>query len=435
MKKNIRRAGLFAVGMLFALSSAAQGETLAEAVDQVIQTNPQVRSQVHNRLARDQEVVQAKAGYYPTLDVNAAAGYAEDSKPTDGERDPYEAAISLRQNVFRGFADQGEVARQEARVRSSAYLLQGTSQDLALNAARVYLNVLRKQELKNIADENLEIHLRIADQIRLRSDSGVGSQADTEQIQGRLALAQTNVVVAETNLLDAQTEYLAVVGRLPGDLTMPLPPNSRMPESLEEATLAALEANPVLKSAMADLEAREQQYEVAKAPYYPILDIELDQRWEDDIDRIDSEREYWSALGRVRYNLFNGWRDQGRKAETLELVSEAREIKNNTERQVVESMRLSWMAYMSVMDRVDYLRNYIDSATATARAYSKQFDIGKRTLLDVLDGEAEAINARVDFVDAEFDGLFAQYRILNATGQLVDSLGLQYPEEALVAEE
>ncbi len=433
MIKKISRAGLVACGLFFVLTSTSQGETISEAVDQVIQTNPQVRAQVHNRLARDQEVVQARSGYFPTLDVNAAAGYAEDSKPIDQERDPYEATISLRQNVFRGFADQGEVARQEARVRSSAYLLQGTSEDLALNASRVYINVLRNQELKNIADENLEIHLRIADQIRLRSDSGVGSQADSEQIQGRLALAQSNVVIAETNLLDAQTEYLAVIGQLPSDLTMPLPPNSRMPASLEDATLAALEANPILKSAMADLEAREQQYEVAKAPYYPILDIELDQRWEDDLDRIDSEREYWSALGRVRYNLFNGWRDQGRKAETLEQVSEAREIRNNTERQVVESMRLSWMAYMSVLDRIDYLRNYITSARSTAEAYAKQFDIGKRTLLDVLDAEAEAINAQVDFVDAEFDGVFSQYRILNATGQLVDSFGLKWPEEAMVS--
>ncbi len=430
--KHYKRAGLIACGMVLALYNISQGETISEAVDQVIQTNPRVRAQVHNRLARDQEVVQARAGYYPSLDVDAAAGFAEDSKPVDQSRDPYEATIGLRQNLFRGFADQGEIARQEARVKSSAYLLQGTSEDLALNASRVYINVLRKQELKNIADENLEIHLRIADQIRLRSDSGVGSQADSEQIQGRLALAQSNVVIAETNLLDAQTEYLAVVGHLPMDLTRPASPDSLMPDSLEDATLKAISANPILKSAMADLEARQQQYEVAKAPYYPILDIELDQHWEDDLDRIDSEREYFSALGRVRYNLFNGWRDQGRKAETLELVSEAREIKNNTERQVVESMRLSWMAYMSVLDRIDYLRNYITSSNATAEAYAKQFDIGKRSLLDVLDAEAEAINARVDLVDAEADGLYAQYRILNATGSLVEAFGLQWPEEALV---
>lgn len=435
MIKKISRSGLLACGLVIALSAPSQGETISEAVDKVIQTNPRVQSQIHNRLARDQEVVQARAGYYPTLDGYAAGGWANYREPIEDDLNPYEAGFSLRQNVFRGFADQGEIARQEARVASSAYLLQGTSEDLALDTARVYINVLRKQELKQIADENLEIHLRIADQIKLRSDSGVGSQADTDQINGRLALAQSNVVIAETNLQDARSEYLAVVGNLPMDLTQPLPPSSRLPNSLEEATLAALGSNPILKSAAADLEARQQQYEVAKAPYYPILDIELDQRWDEDISLSEGERDWFSALGRVRYNFFNGFRDQGRKAETLEQVSEAREIKNNTERQVVESMRLSWMAYMSVLDRIDYLRNYMKSSRSTAIAYAKQFDIGKRTLLDVLDAEAEAVNARADLVDAEADGLFAQYRMLAATGQLVDTFGLAWPEQAMVDEE
>jgi len=432
MIKQINRAGLLACGILLALSGTSQGETIAEAVDQVIQTNPQVRSQVHNRLAREQEVVQAKSGYYPTLDINGAAGWAEHQEPIDESLNPYEATISLRQNVFRGFADKGEIARQETRVKSSAYALQGTSENLALSASNAYLDVLRNQELKKVAEENLEIHLRIADQIKLRGDSGVGSQADTEQIQGRLALAQSNVVIAGTNLHDAESNYLAVIGHLPAELMKPAAPNNLMPASLEDATLQAIGANPILKAAMADLDARQLQYEVAKAPYYPIFDIEVDQRWDDDISRVEGKRDYLLALGRVRYNLFNGFRDQGRKAETLELVSEAREIKNNTERQVVESMRLSWMAYTSVLDRIEYLRNYINSSKLTAEAYAKQFDIGRRTLLDVLDAEAEAVNARIDLIDAEYDGLYSQYRILNATGGLVQAFGLQWPEEALV---
>ena len=433
--KLVSKTGLFACGMVMLASSTSWGETISEAVDQVIQTNPQVRAQVHNRLARDQQVVQAKSGYYPTFDINAAAGWAEHQEPEEESLNPYEATLSLRQNVFRGFADQGEIDRQQARVKSSAYALQGTSENLALNSSRAYLDVLRNQELKKLAEENLEIHLRIADQIKLRGDSGVGSQADTEQIQGRLALARSNVVIAETNLNDAQSNYLAVIGHLPSDLIKPEAPLDLMPGALEDATLLAIGNNPILKAAGADLEARQQQYEVAKAPYYPILDIEVDQRWDDEISRVEGKRDYLLAMGRVRYNLFNGFQDEGRKAETLELVSEAREIKNNTERQVVESMRLSWMAYMSVLDRMDYLQNYIAASTATAKAYAKQFDIGKRTLLDVLDAEAEAVNARIDLVNAEYDGLYAQYRILAATGGLVDAFGLQWPEEALVEEE
>lgn len=437
MIKKISRAGLLACGMILALSVTSQGETISEAVDQVIQSNPNIRSQAYNRLATDNEVTQALAGYFPTLDGYIAGGYADYTKPVDDELDPFEAGIELRQNVFRGFADQGEIERQQARVRSSAYLVQSSSENIALDASRVYINVLRTQELLNIAEENLEIHLRIADQIKLRSESGVGSQADTDQIQGRLALAQSNVVIADTNLSDAESEYLAVVGHLPRDLTQPLPPNSRMFDSLQDATLSALSTNPTLKSALADLEARYQQYEVSKAPFYPIIDLELDWRWDEDISvsTVTGEREWFQALARARYNFFNGFRDQGRKAETLELVNEAREIKNNTERQVVESMRLSWMAYMNVLDRIEYLRNYVESSRSTATAYAKQFDIGKRTLLDVLDSEAEAIQSRADLIDAESDGLFAQYRILAATGQLVDSFGLAWPEEAMVDEE
>jgi len=435
MIKKVSRAGLLTCGFLLTLGGAVQGETIAEAVDQVLQTNPQIRSQIHNRLARDQEVVQAKSGYFPTLDGYYATGWSEYQEPVEESLTPYEGGFRLRQNVFRGFADMNEVARQQARVNSSGYGIQRISENLALSASRAYLDVLRNEELKEVARENLDIHIRIADQIKLRGDSGVGSRADTDQIQGRLALAQSNVVIAETNLLDAQSNYLTVIGHLPSGLTRPLPPNSVMPASLDEATQNARGGNPTLKAAMADLEARQQQHEVAKAAFYPILDIEVDQRWDDDISRTEGERDYLLALGRVRYNFFNGWSDQARKAETLEQISEAREIKNNTERQVVESMRLAWMAYMSVLDRIDYLNNYIDATRLTAEAYAKQFNINKRSLLDVLDAEAEAINAQVDLINAQYDGLYAQYRILNATGSLVESFGLQWPEEALVAED
>ncbi len=431
--KSLKTAGLLALGVLLC-STSAQGETLAEAIEEVIKTNPQVRSQVFNRLARDQQVAQAKAGYYPVLEVMAGAGMAEYWEPEDESLNPREVVISLRQNVFSGFATMNEVERQRARVDSSAYSLQRISENLALGAARAYVDVLRKEELKKIAEENLQTHLRIMDQIRLRGDSGVGSQADTSQVQGRLSLAQANVVVAESNLLDAYSNYQAVVGKLPENLVKPQPPEGLMPATLEEALDRAVAGHPTLKSAMADLNARKAQYEVAKSVYYPIVDLEIDQRWDEEVSRIEGEREQLVAMARVRYNLFNGFSDQARKAETLEQVNEAREIKNNTERQVVESMRLSWMAYQSVFDRIDYLRDHIKATSETAGAYSKQFDIGRRTLLDVLDTEAEAINARIDMVEAEADGMVAQYRILNGMGELVSAFDLSWPEEAMIAD-
>lgn len=274
--------------------------------------------------------------------------------------------------------------------------------------------------------------MRISDQIKLRSDSGVGSQVDAEQVSGRVSLAQSNVVITETNLLDAKTNYLAVVGHMPGDLMTPAEPSSYMPASLDEAESMAVEGHPTLKSAEADLEARKEQNAVAESPYWPKVDLEVDQNWDEDVDGIEGEQESTLAMIRLRYNLFNGFGDEARRVETKELVEEAREIKNNTHRQVVESVRLSWMAYQSVLDRMEYLEQHVKASTATSESYVKQFDLGKRTLLDVLDTEAEVIEARRDLINAKYDGLFSQYRILGGMGKLVMALDQQWPEESVV---
>jgi adhesin transport system outer membrane protein len=422
-------------GFFLLAGNVAQGETLSEAVAEILNSHPEVKALGYNRLARDQEVVQARAGYLPTLDFVAGAGVEDVQEPESESYSPTEMALKLRQNVFAGFSTMNEVARQKNRVRSMAYSLQATSENIALKATRAYLEVLRAEELKVLAEENLLKHQQIADQIKLRTESGVGSEVDTEQVQGRLALAQSNVVVTQTNLIDAMTNYQAVMGRMPVDLLKPEPPGSVLPASLEDAEKLAVAGHPTLKSAMADLDARYKQRDVANSPFLPVLDIEVDQNWDEDVDQIEGRQDSLVAMVRLRYNLFNGMKDHGRKAETVQQVEEAREIKNSTHRQVIESIRLSWMSYQAVLDRMKYVEDHVKLTEATAVAFGKQFDIGKRTLLDVLDTEAEAIDAKRDLINTTYDGLYSQYRILNGTGSLVHSLGLKWPEESIVDEE
>ena len=411
--------------------NSIQAETLQEAINGMLQTNPEVRSVAYNRLGRDEEVRQAKSGYLPTLQFTAGTGIQDVQEPVNDTLYPKQFTLSLRQNVFAGLATMNEVERQHARVRSQAYRLQGTSENSALKTSEVYLNVLRRQELHRLAEENLNTHLRIADQIKMRSDSGVASKADSDQVAGRVSLAQANVIVTKTNLADAHSNYLSVVGHLPGDLEKPTAPNNFLPASLQEVEEVALKQHPTLKSATSDLEARQNQYDVAKAPFLPIIDLEVDQNWQEDLDT-NGRDDTLVAMVKLRYNLFNGFKDQARRAETAHLINEAREIRNTTHRQVVESVRLSWMAYQAVNERIKYLEQRVASTTETAGSYTKQFNLGKRTLLDVLDTEAEVIDAKQALVGASYDGLFAQYRILNGLGQLVKSFDLEWPKESQV---
>ena len=416
------------------LTPVSYSETIQDAVKTIIETHPDVLSAGHNRLGREEEVKQARSGYFPTLDIEAGTGKDWVQKPApSGDVSPQQIRIGVRQNIFAGFSTLNEIDRQKSRVKSQAYVVQSTVENTALKTINVYLEVLKNEALVNLAQENLTLHQRISDQIKLRSESGVDRGADMDQVRSRLSLAQSNVVVTEQNLSDAQTNYYALVGHLPVQLSRPEGSEALIPATLEKAEQIALASHPQLKSAAADLEARNAQDAVAKSPFMPIIDFELDKTYSRDIDYTaitnPTEIEDLRAFVRLRYNLFNGWRDEARKTETIHLINEAREIKNHTHRQVVESIKLSWQAHESAKRKIKHLQQRVQFATATAEAYTKQWNIGQRTLLDVLDAQAEQIDASRQLTTAEYENLYAQYRILNGTGALTSALKLNLPKE------
>ncbi len=108
-------------------------------------------------------------------------------------------------------------------------------------------------------------------------------------------------------------------------------------------------------------------------------------------------------------------------------MGSAEEINSRAHRQLEEGIRLSWAGYELVGEQLSYLREHVESAMATRHAYQKQFDLGKRTLLDLLDAENELFESRRAFVNGERDFTLSQYRILNATGRLLQSMHVRLP--------
>ncbi len=367
---------VLAVGVLVTGAGVVQAETLQDAVSFMLKSNPDVRAQSYNRMAREKEVRQAKAGYLPTIDVSVSAGLDRQHEPFYDTLWPNSSAVSVRQNVFRFFGTQSEVERQEARVRSQGYLLHGTVENNALLTSKLFLNVLRNQELFDLAQENLTNHRRILDQVKLRSESGVDRRADFDQVMGRVALAQSNVVSAQANLTDSNSDYQATIGHMPGNLVKPEPVGSALPKSMEEAEQLAVQNNPTLMSAKADVEARDAQHATAKSLFYPSLDVALDYKWRKDTDNIPGRREDYLAMATISFNILNGGFNKARLEQTTYEIYEAQEIYESTKRQTVQSMRLSWEASKSATERVAFLEDYVKAAGQTADAFTAQWNIG-----------------------------------------------------------
>ncbi|XZG68751.1 TolC family outer membrane protein [Chitinibacteraceae bacterium HSL-7] len=432
-----QRSALRAMVVLLFLSSGAMAQTLNGAVEQALNTSPDLLNISAKRRATDDALRGAKGGYRPKVDLITGIGRQHYTSPAIralGTADTMTKGVgtlTLSQMLFDGMLTPSEVARQKARVSSAAFEVANQSEQTALDTIDAYLNVLRNQELVQLANENVEVHQKAFDQIKLRSEGGFGRKSDEDQMSARLALAKANLLAAEGNLKEAEFAYYRQLGEMPKDLSKPETPNdSFLPADFETAMTNAKQSNPLIKSAMADRDAAKAQHEAAKSFLYPRLDLEGNLTENHNVDGVRGKVEDAQVMLMLRWNLMNGGKDGARSDETAKQIVEADEIRRRTEREVEQNALLSYNAYQTANGRLPSLEEHVKSGQETRDAYAKQFTLGQRTLLDLLDSENEYFTARNDHVNGLYTALFARYRIAADAGQLLTMLGITPPTEA-----
>lgn len=421
-----------ALSSLFTAVSV-QADTLPAVIERTLRTNPDVQINVHRRLISDQEYRQARAAYLPSVDLSL--GYGEENSDNSTTRatnggdlslERSEAAISINQMLFDGFKTSNETARQQARRQASAEQVRDSSENTALKVAEVYLEMLRKRRLLELAKDNLVVHQKTLDQVRLLVESGAGRRADIQQTEARLALATSGMLRAEGELRDGEYAFLRVTGEEPSDLAPP--PNEEVAATLYptlEATLdQAVTHHPALKTAEASLRAAQSAYEGTNSAFMPRFDLELSASRNDNLDGINGRNDDTLAMVRMRYNLYRGGADKARRQAGAEQVEVAREVLNRTRRAVEEETRMAWNSLNTTRQRLIHLRRHVEASEKVMDSYTEQFKLGQRTLLDLLDSKFELYNARTALVSAEYAELFDLYRVLTSTGNLLSSLGL-----------
>ena len=414
------------------MHAAVPTDDLAAVAGQALATNPDVAEARNQWLARREEVREAEGGYYPSVDLNAGIGYQYTDNPStrarydDGnELRRSELGLNVTQMLFDGWGTRNEVERQSARAASAAARLRAVGENTLMSVAQAYVDLARFRDLRAVSDESLQTHRRIQDQIRLRSEAGVGRRADLDQVNSRVALAEVNLVAANVHVRDAETTFQRAVGVLPNETYAPAPQRlENLPASLEQTLDIARSNNPVLEVAAADILAAQAQHEAARQFDYPRFDLELGSNLNDNLEGTEGYDNDLSAMLRMRYNLYRGGSDSARKRATAINVNEAKDVRDRSLRQLEESVRLAWAAFGATGAQLPLLEQQVQSALKTRDAYAQQFNIGQRTLLDLLNSENEVAQARQSVINARADHVLAQYRLLEAMGGLVDHLGL-----------
>lgn len=410
--------------------SAGDGSVKA-AVLKAIETNPNVQASWHGFKASGHEVSEARAGYLPSVDVSASVGKANRDYDGRASYNTQQAEISLSQMLFDGFRTSGEVKHFDSARQVRYYELLNSVEETALEAVAAYEQVARSRELVALARENYSKHRQVLQQIEQRVDSGVGRRVDLEQVAGRLALAESNLLIEASNLHDATARYLRVVGDLPAaDLTPADLSDATLPSDVAGALQMAYQGNPGFHAAIKNIAAAQATVKIERSGYFPRAELRARQgitRNNDGFDeRFDPNRDGEQGVIELAftYNLYNGGANRAAVRRSLEDLNQAKDLRDQACVDLRQTTQVAYNDAYRTAERLISLEQHRLSSDKVRTAYSEQFNIGQRTLLDVLDAENEFFQASRSHVSALGDLTIARARTLAAMGKLLPALSI-----------
>ncbi|MEH6395978.1 TolC family outer membrane protein [Pseudoalteromonas sp.] len=423
---------ILAILPLIALSGTAHALTLEQSVAEALNKNPRLLQKYARFEAKYRDKRTAFSEYLPQIRLYAAYGYENvtnnSGNSVDTEMDRRELGLRISQMLFDGFKTSSDVARLDYEMRADQQSLVSEAENIGLEVSQVYLDLIKAQEIVKLQQQNVVDHQNILKDIQSRKSKGLSSDADVAQVQARLSTAQSGLLAAKNNQFDLEANYYDLVGGYPDNLMVPKPDANYVPKDLKQAIQLAVTSHPEVSAANLDINAANKQIERDKSGYWPKLALELDVNDNENIGGFEGPDDDARIMLTMSYDLYNGGRTNAKTEASKWRYQEATAVRDNTLRQVTEGTKLAWNAYTFVGEQKNFYQQNVDFASQAQQGYDKQFDLGRRSLLDVLDSKIELFVARRNYLNAAFDERKASYRLINATGKLVEALRVDTPE-------
>jgi adhesin transport system outer membrane protein len=425
-------------GAVLLCTSPAYAVELRDAVQAALSTNPEIRQAVANRVATQEERVQAEGLWYPRVSVEGSAGIRSLRNPTrrnigiaDETLYPIEGQLIVDQLLFNSGGREAEIRRQAARTDAAAARVEERSEFVALNVARTYIDYLLQQRLVAIAEDNATFHERLAGDLREGVSKGSISVADQQQAEERLQAARTRVTEAREDLENAGITFRTLTGLPIDSVSMPPDLSQCAPATLEEAEAAARVNNPRVQEALADLATSREEIRAARAEIGPRVNLEGRARAGHDIDGFAGRTTDLQGNVVLRWLLYNGGTKEANVREQRNRADEVHARLFERTRRAEEDTRTAWSRLQNQSRLVSELETQGRITDDLLLSYREQFNIGRRSLLDVLDAQNTRNNVQAQTETARLAKLYAQYRVLAASNRLVDCLGVAMPAAAI----
>ena len=432
-------ATLIAALTLGGLLGTAQADSLYEIYQLAQERDPTLRAAAAARDATLEVKPQSVSGVLPNIGLfgDVSRNSYDERNPAPGITDPIYStnqsySLNLTQPVFRW--DRWVALGQADNVVTQAQAIYGSAeQELMVRVSERYFAVLAAQDALRLAGKEKESFGRQLEQAQQRFEVGLSAITDMQEAQASYDSAIATEIRAQDLLESTREQLREIIGEQRDNLDPLRDSDFKLvaPEPPDQQSWVdtALQQNPNLAAARAGSEAARQQIEIARAGHYPTLDATASYSYNDSnfggfrvLERNDG------AVGlQLDVPLYQGGYVNSKTREARSRFDEAREQLDVTQRGIERLTRDSYRGVVTGISEIRAADQARISRTTALEAAQTGYEVGTRTIVDVIDAQRALTLAELNLYRSRYDYLLNTLRLKQAAGTLapadLDALG------------
>jgi outer membrane protein len=428
-------AALVATGLGW--SSFAHAETLEDALVAAYSANPALLAQRAQLRATDELVPQALSNWRPTVKLSGDAGAISDATNADDYLRPpppqeqnlfgRDGTFSVSEPLYRGGRTDAQTEQAEAQVKAGQEQLAATEESVFIGVITAYLDIIQNKALVDLNVNNEQVLQRELDATNDRFRVGEVTRTDTSQAQAALAGAHAGVRQAQATLRDSIATFTRLVGHRPNGLEAVNAPDD-LPGTLEATDSSAAAANPQVLAQQYTYEAAQHAVDLAFGALLP--QVTLQGSYARTLD--ESADGFYTRNAEVLVNVTVPIYQQGSEYSAVRqqkhTAGQQKLQLDETRRETVETASQNWENWQSARARVVSFEEQVRASTVALQGIQREYLVGARTILDVLETEQSLLSARVSLEQARHDATLTAFQIKSSIGQLTaQALRLRTP--------
>ncbi len=429
---------------------SAHAINVRDALISAYQNNQGLLETRQKVIASHEKIVQAKGGFRPKVEARANGSIAKSDTKVGGTttqtRQDYKgllkkrsAAVTVSQNLFKGFSDVATVSKTEHEIASAWAQLKGAEQDTFINVIKAYLEMYAKYATVEVYKANLAFVQKQYESIRTKREIGEETKTQESTAEAKYMEAQAKLQSGLAELEAAKAGFEQLTGLAAPERVDHPKELVEVPVSVETLQDIALRENPKITQAIEDIASAKQNKRAITGALLPSLELQATSskaitknktnQGNPDIYQNPSDNQLNNEVGlTLTIPLYDAGVTRSQRRGATETVIEKRINFEKVRQEIIQGCKQAYRTYLAAKINMENSVRQVKAQEVAVEGTIQEMQVGTKILLDVLNAQTYLMQAKLDQINTTQQFYLYLYQMLSLQGKLTAE-GLQLPVE------